>query len=75
VSSCIFSFFLDFCSLIYLFYIVSILSFEACIVTITWACLCIVISLWVICLAFIVRFLLGLVEDRLIDVRVSYYNL
>jgi hypothetical protein len=33
------------------------------------------ISLWVICLAFIVRFLLGLVEDRLIEVRVSYYNL
>jgi hypothetical protein len=39
-----------------------------CIVTITWACFCIVISLWVICLAFVELFSLGLVEDRDIEV-------
>jgi hypothetical protein len=45
------------------------------IVTITLACLCIVISLWVICLAFVVLFLLGLVDDRVIEVGVSSYKL
>jgi hypothetical protein len=39
-----------------------------CIVTITWACFCIVISLWVICLAFVELLSLGLVEDRDIEV-------
>jgi hypothetical protein len=73
--SCIFPFFLDLCTLIYLVYLVSILSFDACIVTITWVRLCVVISLWVICLAFVVLFSLGLVEDRVIEVRVSFYKL
>jgi hypothetical protein len=75
VSSCVFPFFLDFCILIYLFYLVLISSFDACIVTITWAHLCAVISLWVVCLAFVVLFSLGLVEDRVIEVRVSSYKL
>jgi hypothetical protein len=74
VSSCIFPFFLDLCTLIYLFYLVSILSFNACIVTITWAYLCVVISLCVTYLAFVVLFSLGLVEDRVIEVRVSLYK-
>jgi hypothetical protein len=46
-----------------------------CIVTITWAHLCIVISLWVIYLTFIELFLLGLVEDRVIKVGVSFYKM
>jgi hypothetical protein len=46
-----------------------------CIVTITWVCLCIVISLWVICLAFVELFSLGLVEGRVIEVGVSFYML
>jgi hypothetical protein len=75
VSSCIFPFLLTLYTLIYLFYLVSILIFDVCIVTITWARLCIVISLWVICLAFVVLFLLGLVEDRVIVVGVSFYKL
>jgi hypothetical protein len=44
-------------------------------VTITWACLCVVISLWVICLAFVVLFSLYLVEDRVIGVGVSSYKM
>jgi hypothetical protein len=75
VSSCLFPFFLEFFTLIYLFYLVSILSFDACIVTITWARLCVVISLWVICLTFVVLFSLGLVEDRVIEVGVFFYKL
>jgi hypothetical protein len=75
VNSCIFHFFLDFYTSIYLFYLVSILSFDVCIVTITWACLHVVISLWVICLAFVVLFSLALVEDRVIEVGVSFYKL
>jgi hypothetical protein len=75
VTSCIFPFFLHFCNLINLFYLVSILSFDACIVTITCAYLCVVISLWVICLAFLVLFSLGLVEDRVIEVGVFFYKL
>jgi hypothetical protein len=69
------SFFLDFCTSIYLFYLVLILSFDACIVTITWTRLCIVISLWVICMAFIELFSLGLVEDRVTEVGVCFYKL
>jgi hypothetical protein len=46
-----------------------------CIVTITWTCLCIVISLWIIYLAFVVLFSLGLVEDRVTEVRLSFYKL
>jgi hypothetical protein len=46
-----------------------------CIVTITWAHLGIVISLWVICLTFVVLFSLSLVEDRVIEVRVSFYKM
>jgi hypothetical protein len=75
VSSCIFSFFLYLDTLIYLFYVVSILSFDVCIITITWPRLCIVISLWVICLAFVVLISLGLVEDIVIEVTVSFYKL
>jgi hypothetical protein len=37
--------------------------------------LCIVISLWVIYLTFIELFLLGLVEDRVIEVGVSFYKM
>jgi hypothetical protein len=51
------------------------LSFGVHIVTITWARLCVVIFLWVICLAFVVLFSLGLVEDRVIEVEVSFYKL
>jgi hypothetical protein len=48
VSSGIFTFlFVDLSTSIYLFYLVLVLSFDACIVTTTWARLCIVISLWV----------------------------
>jgi hypothetical protein len=43
--------------------------------SITWARLCVVISLWVIYWAFIVLFSLGLVEDRVIGVEVSFYKL
>jgi hypothetical protein len=68
-------FFLDFCNSIYLFYLVPILSFDACIVTITWARLCVVISLWFFCLAFIELFSLGFVEDRVIEVGVSFFKL
>jgi hypothetical protein len=75
VSSYIFPFFLDLFTLIYLFYLVSILSFDAGIVTITWAHLCIFFSLWVIHLGFVVLFSLGLVEDRVIEVWVSFYKL
>jgi hypothetical protein len=46
-------------------------SFDACIVTITWACLCVVISLWATCQAFVVLFSLGVVDDKVIEVRVS----
>jgi hypothetical protein len=46
-----------------------------CIVTITWAHLGIVISLWVIYLTFVVLFSLSLVEDRVIEVRVSFYKI
>jgi hypothetical protein len=35
----------------------------------------IVISLWVICLAFIELFSLGLAVDRVIEVGVSFYKL
>jgi hypothetical protein len=59
VNSCIFPFFFDLCTFIYLFYLVSILRFDACIVTITCVCLCVVISLWVIYLALVVLFTLG----------------
>jgi hypothetical protein len=38
-------------------------------ITITWVRLCVVISLWFICLTFIVLFSLGLVDDRVIEVR------
>jgi hypothetical protein len=75
VSSYIFPFFLDLFTLIYLFYLVSILSFDAGIVTITWAHFCIFFSLWVIYLGFVVLFSLGLVEDRVIEVWVSFYKL
>jgi hypothetical protein len=37
--------------------------------------LCVLISLWVIWLAFVELFLLGLVEDRIIEVGVSSYKL
>jgi hypothetical protein len=37
--------------------------------------LCVIISLWVIYLTFVVLFLLGLVEDRVIEIRVSFYKL
>jgi hypothetical protein len=60
---------------IYLFYLVFVLSFDVCIVTITWARLCIVISSWVICPTYLQLFLLGLIEDREIEVRVSFYKL
>jgi hypothetical protein len=59
----------------HLFYFVLILSFDACIITITWVRLCTVISLWVICLAFVELFSLGLVGDRVIEVGVSFYKL
>jgi hypothetical protein len=42
---------------------------------ISWAHLCIVISLWVICLTFVELFSLGLIKDRVIEVRVSFYRL
>jgi hypothetical protein len=46
-----------------------------CIVTTTWAHLCVVISLWFICLTFVEIFSLGLVEYRVIEVGVSFYKL
>jgi hypothetical protein len=58
-----------------LFYFVLVLSFDACIITITWARLCTVISLWVICLAFVELFSLGLVEDRVVEIGISFYKL
>jgi hypothetical protein len=51
------------------------MSFDECIVTITWARLCVVISLWVICPTFVELFSLALVEDRDMEVRVSFYKL
>jgi hypothetical protein len=75
VSSCTFPFCLDFCTSIYLFYLVLILNFDACIVTITWAHLGIVIFFLVIRLPFVVLFSLGLVKDWIIKVGVSHYKL
>jgi hypothetical protein len=41
----------------------------------TWALLCVVIYLWVLCLAFVELFLLGLVDGGAIEVGVSFYKL
>jgi hypothetical protein len=60
---------------IYLFYLVFVLNFDACIITITWAHLCVVIYLWVICPTKEELFSLGLDENREIEVRVSFDKL
>jgi hypothetical protein len=75
VNSCIFTFLFILKYFNIFIQFILVMSFDACIVTITWARLCVVISLWVICLTFVELFSLALVEDRDMEVRVSFYKL
>jgi hypothetical protein len=61
MSNCIFAFLFRLSTLMYLFYLVLVLS--------------IVISLWVICPTLVELLLLGFVEDREVEVGVSFYKL